>query len=65
MPWCRKRSRKFLQLKNYFLVRLGTVIIIPPARLSLPLPGFESIKRGWNSTCEAVAARLMHGEYNL
>jgi len=36
---------------------------ISPVRLSLPLPGFESIKRGWNSSYEAVAARLLPGEY--
>jgi chemotaxis protein CheD len=37
--------------------------IIPPVRLSLPLPGFENIKRAWNSNFEAVAARLLPGEY--
>jgi chemotaxis protein CheD len=37
--------------------------LTPPARLSLPLPGFENIKRGWNSTYETVAARLLPGEY--
>ena len=34
-----------------------------PVRLSLPLPGFENIKRGWNSSYETVAARLLPGEY--
>lgn len=56
------------RLKYYFLVRLfqGKFIamaLTPPARLSLPLPGFENIKRGWNSTYEIVAARLLPGEY--
>ena len=37
--------------------------LTPPARLSLPLPGFENIKRSWNSTYETVAARLLPGEY--
>jgi len=37
--------------------------LTPPARLSLPLPGFENIKRGWNSSYETVAARLLPGEY--
>jgi chemotaxis protein CheD len=36
---------------------------IPPTRLSLPLPGFENIKRAWNTSFETVAARLMPGEY--
>ena len=35
----------------------------PPSRLPLALPGFEHIKRGWNDTYEAYAARLMPGEY--
>lgn len=37
--------------------------ITPPARIPLALPGFENIKRGWNSTYETVAARLLPGEY--
>ncbi len=37
--------------------------ITPPSRLPLVLPGFESVKRGWHSTYETVAARLMPGEY--
>jgi len=37
--------------------------LTPPARLSLALPGFENIKRGWNSSYETVAARLLPGEY--
>lgn len=32
-------------------------------RAPLVLPGFEHIKRGWNDTYEAFAARLMPGEY--
>jgi len=32
-------------------------------RLPLPLPGFENIKRAWNSTYEKIAARLLPGEY--
>jgi len=39
------------------------MILTPPARLSLALPGFENIKRGWNSSYETVAARLLPGEY--
>lgn len=35
----------------------------PSERLSLALPGFENIKRGWNSAYEKVAARLLPGEY--
>lgn len=35
----------------------------PPTRLPLALPGFEHIKRGWNENIEAIAARLMPGEY--
>lgn len=35
----------------------------PTSRLPLALPGFEHIKRGWNDTYEAFAARLMPGEY--
>lgn len=37
--------------------------LTPPVRLSLTLPGFENIKRGWNSSYEKVAARLLPGEY--
>ncbi len=37
--------------------------LTPPSRLSLVLPGFENIKRGWNTSFEAVAARLLPGEY--
>ena len=37
--------------------------LTPPARLSLVLPGFENIKRGWHSSFETVAARLLPGEY--
>ena len=37
--------------------------LTPPARLSLALPGFENIKRGWHSSFETVAARLLPGEY--
>jgi len=39
------------------------ILLTPPARLSLALPGFENIKRSWNSTYETVAARLLPGEY--
>ena len=34
-----------------------------PARIPLALPGFENIKRGWHSNYEAIAARLLPGEY--
>lgn len=37
--------------------------LTPPTRLPLVLPGFESIKRAWNSSYETVAARLLPGEY--
>ena len=37
--------------------------LTPPSRLPLVLPGFENIKRGWNSSYETVAARLLPGEY--
>jgi chemotaxis protein CheD len=37
--------------------------LIPPTRLPLVLPGFESIKRAWNNSYETVAARLLPGEY--
>jgi chemotaxis protein CheD len=37
--------------------------ILPPARIPLALPGFENIKRGWHSSFETVAARLLPGEY--
>lgn len=37
--------------------------LVPPTRLSLALPGFENIKRSWNSSYETVAARLLPGEY--
>lgn len=37
--------------------------LTPPIRLSLPLPGFENIKRGWHSSFETVAARLLPGDY--
>ena len=37
--------------------------LTPPSRLPLVLPGFENIKRAWHSTYEAVAARLLPGEY--
>lgn len=33
------------------------------ARMPLALPGFEHIKRAWNDSYEAYAARLMPGEY--
>lgn len=36
---------------------------IPAERLSLALPGFEKIRRAWNSTYETVAAHLLPGEY--
>lgn len=36
---------------------------IPPVRIPLALPGFENIKRGWNPSYEAIAARLLPGEY--
>jgi chemotaxis protein CheD len=36
---------------------------IAPARIPLALPGFENVKRAWNSSYEAVAARLLPGEY--
>ncbi len=32
-------------------------------RLPLTLPGFEHIKRGWHKSFDAVAARLLPGEY--
>src|SRR3989338_8421384 len=35
----------------------------PSSRLPLALPGFEHIKRAWNDSYEAYAARLMPGEY--
>jgi chemotaxis protein CheD len=35
----------------------------PESRLPLALPGFEHIRRGWNSAYEAYAARLLPGEY--
>ncbi|MBY0576027.1 MAG: chemoreceptor glutamine deamidase CheD [Gallionellaceae bacterium] len=37
--------------------------ILPVARPPLALPGFENIKRTWNRTFEAYAARLNPGEY--
>jgi len=37
--------------------------LTPPTRLPLVLPGFENIKRGWNSSYEIVAARILPGEY--
>lgn len=37
--------------------------ILPAARPPLALPGFENIKRAWNRTFEAYAARLNPGEY--
>lgn len=37
--------------------------ILPAARPPLALPGFENIKRTWNRTFEAYAARLNPGEY--
>ena len=37
--------------------------LTPPTRLPLVLPGFENIKRAWNSSYETVAARLLPGEY--
>lgn len=37
--------------------------LTPPSRLPLVLPGFENIKRAWNSTYETVASRLLPGEY--
>ncbi|MBS4096527.1 MAG: chemoreceptor glutamine deamidase CheD [Sulfuricella sp.] len=36
---------------------------LPSARPPLSLPGFEHIRRSWNNTYEAFAARLMPGEY--
>lgn len=39
------------------------MILSPTTRLPLALPGFEHIKRSWNDTYEAFAARLMPGEY--
>jgi chemotaxis protein CheD len=37
---------------------------IPPIpRLPLALPGFEHVRRCWNNTYEAYAARLLPGEY--
>lgn len=35
----------------------------PPSRLPLALPGFEHIKRAWNDSYDAYAARLMPGQY--
>jgi len=35
----------------------------PSSRLPLALPGFEHIKRAWNDSYDAYAARLMPGEY--
>ena len=37
--------------------------LTPPSRIPLPLPGFENIKRGWHTSYEAIAARLLPGEY--
>jgi chemotaxis protein CheD len=37
--------------------------MVPPSRLPLVLPGFENIKRAWHTSFEAVAARLLPGEY--
>ena len=37
--------------------------LTPPVRLPKVLPGFENIKRAWNSSYESVAARLLPGEY--
>lgn len=37
--------------------------LTPPSRIPLPLPGFENIKRGWHTSFETVAARLLPGEY--
>lgn len=37
---------------------------VPPnARMPLPLPGFEHIKRAWNEGYETYSARLNPGEY--
>lgn len=37
--------------------------IDPAQRIPLALPGFENIKRAWHSSYEAVAARILPGEY--
>ncbi|MGV8933365.1 MAG: chemoreceptor glutamine deamidase CheD [Gallionellaceae bacterium] len=37
--------------------------ISPPSIISLPLPSFENIKRGWHAKFEIVASRLLPGEY--
>ncbi len=34
-----------------------------PPRMPLVLPGFEQVRRSWNATHEAYAARLLPGEY--
>ena len=39
------------------------MVTIAPARIPLALPGFENVKRAWNSSYDAVAARLLPGEY--
>lgn len=39
------------------------VIATPPIRPPLALPGFEKIRRSWNTTHETFAARLLPGEY--
>ncbi|MCX7192305.1 MAG: chemoreceptor glutamine deamidase CheD [Proteobacteria bacterium] len=35
----------------------------PLPRIPLALPGFEQVRRSWNDTHEAYAARLLPGEY--
>jgi chemotaxis protein CheD len=37
--------------------------ISPIPHLPLALPGFEHVRRNWNNTYEAYAARLLPGEY--
>ncbi len=37
--------------------------LTPTSRPPLALPGFEHIRRSWNNTYEAFAARLLPGEY--
>lgn len=39
------------------------IATIPIPRPPLALPGFEHVRRSWNNTYEAYAARLLPGEY--
>ena len=39
------------------------MVISPPSRLPLALPGFEHIRRSWHNTYGTFAAHLLPGEY--